>query len=71
MGQSKEAATKFPVLILDENSDHDVHPDNEMDWMNQSGEAYWDIGIDGMIESVEWKNGPEMLTNQYYCLKTG
>ena len=35
-----------------------------MDWTNQSGEAYWDIGIDGMIESVEWKNGREMLTNQ-------
>ena len=23
-----------------------------MDWTNQSGEAYWDIGIDGMSESV-------------------
>ena len=23
-----------------------------MDWTNKSGEAYWDIGIDGMSESV-------------------
>ena len=32
--------------------DDDSGQDNEMDWTNQSGEAYWDIGIDGMSESV-------------------
>ena len=34
------------------NCDDGSGQDNEMDWTNQSGEAYWDIGIDGMSESV-------------------
>ena len=38
--------------VQDKNCDDGSGQDNEMDWPNQSGEAYWDIGIDGMSESV-------------------
>ena len=50
---------------------------NEMDWRKESGEAYWDIGIDGMSESVrmeKWIRDVDKLVllssnrkKQIYC----